>query len=86
MAAMTPQRINADSLSKPGRRSAITCHGARRGLFDLGFLEFDVLTRDRIVLAQGQFFGLRLRILACGVIEARAGRADERRKWLFLNC
>src|SRR5689334_16967834 len=44
---------------------------------DLGFLEFDMLAHDRIVLAEAQLLGLRARILLGDIEEAGVSRADE---------
>src|SRR6187549_652736 len=48
-----------------------------RKLFDLGFLELDVLASDGIVLAEAQLLRLRARVLLRDVEEAGIGSADE---------
>ena len=48
-----------------------------RRLFDLGFLEFDVLARDRIVFFEDELLGLGPRILLRHIIEAGARGAHE---------
>src|SRR5687767_9439131 len=50
---------------------------ARPASLDLGFLELDVLARDRVVFAEGHLLGDVPRILLGDVIEARVGGADE---------
>src|SRR4030095_12920244 len=47
------------------------------GLLDLGFLELDVLARDRVVLSEAQLLGLGARILLGHIEEARVRAADE---------
>src|SRR5436190_10250689 len=51
--------------------------GATKALFDLRFLELDVLARDRVVLPQAQLLGLRARVLLGHIEKARVGAADE---------
>ncbi|AHY49955.1 hypothetical protein BJS_02795 [Bradyrhizobium japonicum SEMIA 5079] len=46
-------------------------------LLDLGFAEFDVLARDRIVLLLDQLVGHGARILLGDVVEAGVGRGHE---------
>ena len=46
-------------------------------LLDLGFLELDVLARDRVVLAERHLLGLVARVLLGHIEEARVGGADE---------
>src|SRR5689334_11539739 len=46
-------------------------------LLDLGFAEFDVLARDRVVLLLDQLFGHGARVLLGDVIEAGVGRRHE---------
>ena len=46
-------------------------------LFDLGFLEVDVLANARIVFLHDHFLGLRARILLGHIEETRVGAADE---------
>src|SRR3954454_10397359 len=48
-----------------------------RRLFDLGFLELDVLARDGVVFAEGHLLGDVPRILLRHIIEAGVGGADE---------
>src|SRR4029079_11225336 len=50
---------------------------AAHGLFDLGFLELDVLARDRVVLTEAQLLGLRARVLLGDIEEAGVSAADE---------
>nr|GFD56788.1 hypothetical protein [Tanacetum cinerariifolium] len=47
------------------------------GLLDLGFLKFDMLAHDRIVLAEAQLLGLGTRVLLGDIEIARVRRADE---------
>src|SRR5215207_10185164 len=49
----------------------------RRSLFDLRFLELDVLARDRVVLAEAHFLRLVARVLLGNIEEAGIGAADE---------
>jgi len=46
-------------------------------LFDLGFLEFDVLARDRIVLLEDELLGRIARVLLRDVEEAGVGGGDQ---------
>jgi hypothetical protein len=46
-------------------------------LLDLGFLEIDVLPRNRVVLAERQLVGLGTAVLAGDVEEARVGRGQK---------
>src|SRR5215472_12738192 len=46
-------------------------------LLDLGFAEFDVLARDRIILLLDQLVGHGARVLLGDVIEAGVGRGHE---------
>src|SRR3954464_13196823 len=55
--------------SKPGQKA--------NGLLDLGFLELDVLARDRIVFLLDQLVGHGARVLLGDVIEARVRGGDE---------
>jgi hypothetical protein len=55
----------------------IVAESGRQALFDLGFFEFDVLARDRIVFLEHEFLGLIARVLLGHVVEARAGGAYE---------
>ncbi len=64
-----PVRMRGRRTSRRGR--------ATRSLFDLGFLEIDMLAHDRVVFAEAQLFGLVPRILLGDVVEAGVGRADE---------
>src|SRR5689334_5712262 len=50
---------------------------APTALFDLRFLELDVLARHRVVLPEGHLLGDVPRVLLGHVIEARIGGADE---------
>src|SRR5436305_297955 len=51
--------------------------GRRPQLLDLGFLEFDMLAHDRVVLVEAQLLGLGARVLLGDVKEAGISRADE---------
>src|SRR3954471_20783418 len=57
------------------RRRAMPQRGRR--LFDLGFLELDVLAHDGVVFAEGHLLGDVPRILLRHIIEAGVGGADE---------
>lgn len=50
---------------------------AKIKLLDLGFLEIDVLTHDRVVLLERDLLGRRARILLGDIEEARACRAQK---------
>src|SRR5690606_19552730 len=56
---------------------AKTARGANQALLDLGFLEFDMLARDRIVLLQRQLLGLGARVLLGDVVVAGVGSAHQ---------
>src|SRR5262249_7915371 len=47
------------------------------GLLDLGFLEDDVLARDRVVLLELELFSRGARVLARDVVVAGVGRTHE---------
>ena len=49
----------------------------RRALFDLGFFEFDVLARDRIVFFENQLFRRCTRVLLRHVEEAGTSRRQQ---------
>src|SRR3546814_2924250 len=51
--------------------------GRARGLFDLGFLELDMLAHDRVIFAERQLLGLGARVLLGHIEEAGVSRADE---------
>src|SRR4249920_1457705 len=56
--------------------SAFACRGSRP-LFDLAFLEFDVLAGDRIVFLEHELLGLVPRVLLRDVVIAGARAAHE---------
>jgi hypothetical protein len=51
--------------------------GCVQTLFDLTFLEFDVLAQDRIVLLDRELLSHRARVLFRHIVEARAAFAVE---------
>ena len=55
---------------------AVTAYAVVRSL-DLGFLELDVLARDRVVFAEAHLLGRVPGVFLGDVIEARVGGADE---------
>ena len=64
--------------SKRGRKAPFkSAQQLLRSLLDLGFLEFDVLARDRVVLLLDQLVGHGARILLGDVIEAGIRRGNE---------
>src|SRR2546430_738280 len=62
-------------LSKAARAgfTAASAAAVAAGLFDLRFLEDDVLARDRVVLLEFELLGLGARVLLGHVIEAGVG-------------
>src|SRR4051794_32122594 len=63
-------------MAHPAKRRRAKLPRSRR-LFDLGFLELDVLARDGGVFAEGHLLGDVPRILLRHIIEAGVGGADE---------
>src|SRR5207248_11699044 len=61
----------------PARRGGPRSSRRPAALFDLRFLENDVLARDRIELLQFELLGLGARVLFGHVKEAGIGAADE---------
>src|SRR5438309_11610258 len=64
--------------ARPGRAMPqAAAAGQDRALFDLGFLEDDVLAGDRVELLQLELVGLGPRVLPGHVEEAGIGAADQ---------
>src|SRR5947209_3584211 len=60
-----------------GPKAPLNRSTSNPALLDLGFLEFDVLARDRVVLLLDQLVGHGARVLLGDVIEAGIGGGDE---------
>src|SRR5947209_6381578 len=67
--------MNPGSVNPAARKSEPRFGG--RSLFDLGFLELDVLAHFRVVFLEAQLLGLSARVLLGHIEEARIGAADE---------
>src|SRR3954469_24015379 len=65
------------SKTKTGPKAPLKSRQKPRSLLDLGFLEFDMLARDRVVLLLDQLVGHGARILLGDVIEAGVCGGDE---------
>jgi hypothetical protein len=66
-----PHRVrDTGRQQKTGPKAPLNSHQKPCGLLDLGFLELDVLARDRIVLLLDQLVGHGARVLLGDVIEA----------------
>src|SRR5690606_678585 len=61
----------------PQSLAGVVYSSGRARLLDLGFLEFDVLANDRIVLLECQLFSLGTGVLLGHVEKAGVGRRDE---------
>jgi hypothetical protein len=76
MSIQEPERAwFLDKKEKPpeGGFDQATGRSAVAGLFDLGFLELDVLLRNRVVLLERELFRLRAAVLARHVEVAGVG-------------
>src|SRR6185312_2569327 len=67
-----PEKQNPASATRGLRLPA-----RKEGLFDLGFLELDVLAYDGVVLGHRQLLGHRARILLRHVVETGVGSRDQ---------
>src|SRR5690606_15019927 len=76
-ACAAPQVHAAQRKAPPCRAALFRFATAIGKLLDLGFLELDVLARDRIVLALGQLVGHRAAVLLGDVEEAGVGRRQK---------